>query len=260
MPSTSTSETILSVERLNLVFYASVHRSWTWKDAFTRLSSDPLGTLLSEKDRLHVARDFTFDVKRGDRIGLIGVNGAGKTSLCKCIAGLYAPTTGKMKRNGQVRAIFDTSVGVNPELTGRENARLLAEFMYPFEDDREAIVTEALEFSELGKFIDMPYKLYSNGMQTRLCLSLVSGRPCDLLVLDEVFDGADAYFKSKISVRVKKMIERSGAVIFVSHSDGQIREVCNRVILLDQGRIVHDGDVTEGLRIYTESTRQRLGQ
>lgn len=248
----STSETLLKIERLNLVFHASVHRSWTLREAFVRAASDPLRALLSEKDRLHVAKDIDLEVRKGERVGIIGVNGSGKTSLCRCIAGMYPPTSGKVSVRGQVRAVFDTSVGINPELTGRENAELLSYFMFGDDPKRQALVEEALQFSELGRFLDVPYKLYSNGMQARLCLSLISAKPCDILILDEVFDGADAFFKEKISERVLKMIEGSGAVFFVSHSAEQLKTVCNRLIVLHQGQVAYDGDVGEGLRLYEQ--------
>jgi ABC-type polysaccharide/polyol phosphate transport system ATPase subunit len=191
-------------------------------------------------------------------VGLLGVNGTGKTSLCRCIAGIYAPTSGKIAMNGRLRAIFDTAVGIQPELTGMENARLLAELIYPESDyDRERLVQEATEFSELGKFLDVPYRLYSNGMQARLCLSLISSQPCDLLILDEVFDGADAFFREKIAARILKMISRSGAVLFVSHGADQIQRVCNRLIVIRDGSIAHDGDVEEGLALYARAGERK---
>jgi ABC-type polysaccharide/polyol phosphate transport system ATPase subunit len=255
MRSTSTSEKeILRVERLNLVFQVMPHPFWSWRDAFTQAVRNPLEVLLAEPDRLHILKDVSFTLRQGDRVGLLGVNGTGKTSLCRCIAGIYAPTSGSVVMNGRLRAIFDTAVGIQPELTGIENARLLAELIYPESDyDRERLVSEATEFSELGKFLDVPYRLYSNGMQARLCLSLISSRPCDLLILDEVFDGADAFFREKISARILKMITASGAVLFVSHGADQIRRVCNRLIVLADGHVVHDGDVESGLALYERS-------
>lgn len=254
--STTSSDVVVSVEKLHLVFNASVHRSWSWREAFVRAAKDPIGAVFPEKDRLHVLRGIDLQVRSGDRVALIGVNGTGKTSLCRCIAGIYQPTSGTIRVKGLVRAIFDTAVGIHPELTGRENARLLARFIYPFDVDRhEEMVEEALEFSELGKFVDVPYKLYSNGMQARLCLSMVSCKPGDLLILDEVFDGADVFFREKISKRITSMIDRSGAVIFVSHSPDQIEKVCNRLVLIGNGGIVFDGEVREGLRIYQERSR-----
>ena len=118
MLSTSASESgdklLLSVEKLDLVFQVDVHRSWTWRDAFTRFAKDPAGVLLNEKDRVQVAREISFKVRVGERIGIMGVNGTGKTSLCRVIAGMYMPSRGKVVRHGNVRAIFDTSVGIQP--------------------------------------------------------------------------------------------------------------------------------------------------
>ena len=141
---------------------------------------------------------------------------------------------------------------MQPELTGRENAQLLVEFIFPqIPDEHDDIIKEALEFSELGHFVDVPFKFYSNGMQARLCLSLISARPCELLMLDEVFDGADQFFRKKIAARIRNIIDQSGAVIFVSHSTDQIAEVCNRVLVLDKGRLLFDGSPQEAIKIYS---------
>jgi ABC-type polysaccharide/polyol phosphate transport system ATPase subunit len=246
----SPEDLIVSVEKLNLVFKASLHRSWTWRDTFTRVVHSPIETLLSEQERIYIARDLSFTVRRKERLGILGVNGVGKTSLCRCISGIFSPTSGQVRIQGKIRAVFDTGVGILPDLTGRENAELLTEFLYPHRGDKRGIVREALEFSELGKFVDLPYRLYSNGMQARLCLSVVTALPSDLLVLDEVFDGADAFFREKASARVLKIMRESGAVIFVSHSEEQIRQACTRVIVLRHGQIAYDGEVEEGLRFY----------
>jgi ABC-type polysaccharide/polyol phosphate transport system ATPase subunit len=245
------SKELLRVEGLHLAFRANIRRSHSWREAFTRAAKDPVGAFLADRDRLHILNDINFTVKAGERVALVGVNGSGKTSLCRCIAGIYHPNKGTIRRNGLVRAIFDTAVGILPELTGRENAHLLATFLYPeHHANLPSIVEEALEFSELGQFLDMPFKLYSNGMQARLCLSMISCLPCDLLILDEVFDGADFFFKEKISKRILKMIESSGAVVFVSHSAEQVEAVCNRLVLVQNGKIAFDGNVKEGLRFY----------
>jgi ABC-type polysaccharide/polyol phosphate transport system ATPase subunit len=252
---TISSEVLLEVNKLNLTFDLSLFRPWTLRDVFTQTLKDPIGSLLSGPERFHVLKDISFQVRSGERVALLGVNGTGKTSLCRCIAGIYHATSGHIKTTGQIRAIFDTAVGILPELTGRENAYLLAKFMYPldYKYHRE-MVEEALEFSQLGDFVDVPYRLYSNGMQARLCLSLISCKPGDLLILDEVFDGADIFFKEKISARIFQMIQQSGAVIFVSHSPDQIERVCNRVLLLDRGEIQFDGAVDEALQRYRRQT------
>jgi len=244
---------LAEVINLSLTFQVARYGGATVRDRFVEAVRGPKheGSALEE---LCVLNNISFNINEGDRIGILGVNGAGKTTLCRCLAGTYNPTRGAVRRHGRVRGVFDTAIGIYPNLTGRENARLLMHFLYPECVDQHAeLVEEALEFSELGKFLDYPYRTYSNGMQARLCLSLISCRPSDLLILDEVFDGADRFFREKISRRILSIIEKSGAVVFVSHSAEQIFNVCNRVLLLEHGEILFDGDVGEALYLYSHS-------
>jgi ABC-type polysaccharide/polyol phosphate transport system ATPase subunit len=254
MPSSSRSDSnppILEVEDLSLVFQTDIFRAWTFRDFFTRAASDPRTMLLQERGHLMVADSISFKLRRGERLALIGVNGTGKTSLLRCIAGIYRQDSGRITVRGGMRAVFDTGVGIQPELTGRENAELLSIFLFPDESDRARLVEEALEFSELGEFVDVPFRLYSNGMQARLYLSLIASRPCGLFILDEVFEGADSFFREKISARMLEVIERSGAVIFVSHSPDQVRRVCNRAIVLHEAKVAFDGSVDDALAFYS---------
>ncbi len=241
---------VLVLDKVNLTFKTDYYRSGSFRDSFTRLVKDPLSVLSTPRDRLHVTRNVSLSAKIGERIGIMGLNGSGKTTLCRCIAGMYLPTTGSVERRGIMRAIFDTSIGIHAELTGRENARLLAEFMYPEVEDKHSLVEDALTFSGLGRFVDVPYRNYSNGMQARLCLSIISACPCDLLILDEVFDGADSHFREKVTARILNVIRGSGVVLFVSHSPEQVRLVCNRVLVLDKGEKAFDGPVEEGIAFY----------
>ena len=250
MPESRVSDPILHIRKLNLRFQANVHRPRTWRDVFIQLLKAPLSVFVSGTAPLYACRDISLIVHRADRVGLLGVNGAGKTTLCRCIAGYYRPTSGHIEKNGEIRALFDAAVGIQPELTGRENAALLAELLYAGDKDIKSLIEEALHFSELGPSLDMPFKFYSRGMQTRLGLSLSAIRPSDLLILDEVFDGADMFFRDKISTRMLDVVHQSGAVIFVSHSIEQIRKVCNRVVVLQNGFIIFDGSVEEGLACY----------
>lgn len=247
---------LIEIKNLGLVFPARIHRTGTMRDVFVDVLTHPIRTLFEVKQKLEVLNGVDLEVRRGDRIALIGVNGAGKTSLCRAIAGFYKPTRGEMKVRGHVRAVFDTFVGIYPELTGRENADILTDFLYPDLDDREERLTEALDFAELGHFLDTPFKHYSNGMQTRLCLSILTMKETDILILDEVFEGADQFFREKIAARVLAMIQASGAVLFVSHNEDQIRRVCNRAVVIQHGRVAYDGAVEDGLDFY----RQTHGQ
>lgn len=222
-------------------------RGGSWRDRFVSVFK---GAAQGRVSSLRVLDQVRFAVNAGDRVGLIGRNGAGKSSLCRCVMGIMKPDAGKIDLQGRVRGVFDPTLAVNPELTGRENARIMARFYYPWVTDQKALIQEALEFSELGKFLDAPFKTYSNGMQARLCLSIVSAVATDLLILDEVFGGADLSFQKKITSRFMNLIQRSSALIFVSHQPDQIRDICNRLLILSGGKLVYDGGVEQGLAMY----------
>lgn len=246
------SDDILKVRGLDLVLKLRVHEARTLRDAFVSWTKDPKGQLAQGKESLHVLQSISFSLKKGERVALLGVNGSGKTTLCRCIAGMYQPTKGEVNLQGECRALFDTQGGVIPELTGRENARLLAYFLYPRESDERIldIVEEATTFSELGSFLDAPYETYSLGMRARLFLSIVTARPADLLILDEVYDNTDQFFQRKMTERLTNFIHDSKAVLFVSHAPELVRKVCDRAIVLHESKIAYDGPVDKALRAY----------
>lgn len=248
---------ILQVRNLNLTVQIPTYEPASLRETFTSLFKDPFRDLDQGPRTKELARDLSFDIFRGQRVGLIGANGVGKTSLCRCLAGMFAPDSGTIHRMAQVRAIFDTSLGVQPELTGRENATLLCHFLFPDHSDIDSIVEESLTFSGLDADADAPYRIYSNGMKARLFLSIISSQPAGLLILDEVFDGADVFFQQQIEKRILKMVQNSDAVIFVSHNQEQVLKVCDRVLLLERGRITFDGSPDTAMRIYREPSSTR---
>ncbi len=250
MTSTSSSEVLLRVNDLRVYFELDHYHQRDLRDVFVSAVTKPLSFFFQREELYFVLRGVSFSVERGMRIGVLGVNGSGKTTLCRCIAGMMIPQHGTIESSAEVRAIFDTGTGIMPELTGRENALLLARLFFPTIRDVRPIVEEAAEFSELGHFIDVPFKKYSKGMQSRLLLSLISAVPTDILILDEVLDGADVFFQKKLAQRMRSFIERAGATIFVSHSPEQIRQVCNKVMVLNQGKITYFGDVEPGIAAY----------
>ncbi|HEX7675434.1 MAG TPA: ATP-binding cassette domain-containing protein [Bdellovibrio sp.] len=250
MNSSATSDLLIKVKDLHLSFDAPLYKSWTLRDLFVDWVKKPLSAL-EDSQELHVLRGINLKIRKGDRIAILGKNGAGKTSLCRCISGIYSQSSGDVEVTGTLRAIFDTSMGIQPELTGFENLKLLSKFIYPLERGRHHdIIKDSAEFSGLGEYLHMPFKTYSNGMKARLCLSLVTALPADILILDEVFDGADISFRTRIVGRMTELIEKSGAVLFVSHSPDQIRQVCNKAIVLDQGVVSFFGDVEKAISIY----------
>lgn len=251
MKSINISNITVQAENLDLVFKTQLFKPWSLRDKFVESFKDPLSLWPDKKNHLYALRNISFKSYEGDRIGLLGKNGAGKTSLCRLIAGVYRATAGELKVHGLVRSVFDTNVGIYPELTGRENVQLLLHYIYPEETaHHKDLAEEILDFSGLGEFADAPFRLYSNGMQARLCLSLISAKSSPILVLDEVFDGADQEFQQKISQRILKLVDSSKTVFFVSHNPEQIRQLCNRVLVISQGQIVFDGLPEEALKFY----------
>jgi len=253
MLSTSTSKTLLKAEALGLDYPIRLYPHHGLRDTFVQLAKAPFDYLTRGQEVLPVIRQVSLELKTGDRLGLLGVNGAGKTTLCRILCGMLKPGKGKLTTHGHVEAIFDTSNGIMPELTGRENAELLVALLGSA-GFTPAIVEEALAFSELGVFLDAPFKTYSKGMQARLALSLISATTSDVLILDEVFDGADLFFREKIALRMRQKIERSGAVIFVSHGPEQVLDLCNRVIVMDKGTITFDGAPAAGIDFYRKNS------
>jgi ABC-type polysaccharide/polyol phosphate transport system ATPase subunit len=252
MNSIADSETLLKIKNLKVHFEMEHYLQNGIRDVFVSAIKNPIDFLFKPKESFYAVDGIDLEVKRGMRVGILGVNGSGKTTLCRCIAGMMKGQQGTIESSSEIRAIFDTGTGIMPELTGRENARLLARLFFPQERNLDPLVNEAIAFSELGQFIDMPFKKYSKGMQSRLMLSLVSSKSTDILILDEVFDGADVFFQEKLAQRMKSFIDRAGATLFVSHSTEQVRQVCNKVLVINRGKVHFFGEVEEGIQKYLE--------
>jgi len=252
MNSITSSDNIATLSGVNLAFRLRHYANGSLRQLFVDAVSDPVRLLLKPRRMLHVLNDINLQIRSGDRLGILGVNGSGKTTLCRCIAGMYRPNTGSIQVNGVCRAIFNTTAGIVPELTGRENAELLVRLLYPNEIGAgvQQVVEEAIAFSELGAFLDAPYETYSQGMKSRLCLAVLTARSGDLLILDEAYDNADQFFQAKMMARMQQVIHASKALIFVSHSRELILQHCNRAIVLHQNRIVFDGAVPKALLAY----------
>lgn len=243
-------EIVLGVKKFSISYKSPTDHMFSLRDKFVGAFKDPASLFFDHSDKLQVLDDISFDVKRGETVGLIGGNGVGKTSLCRYLAGII--DSKQIKCSGHIRAVFDTNISLYPNLTGLENTIVLTNLMFPelSRSDRDKIVKEALEFSDLKEFIHMPLNKYSKGMKSRLYLSIVTSRPADLLILDEIFGATDIYFAEKLSSRMKNMIEGSGAAIIVSHNMDDIRRYCNKLIYLADKKIQYFGEVEEGIALY----------
>jgi ABC-type polysaccharide/polyol phosphate transport system ATPase subunit len=243
-------QVVLQVKNFSLSYEPMFYRSRTVRDSFIELVSSPFKFWSKPQDRLSVLSNISFDVHQGDIIGLLGTNGVGKTSLCRYLSGIIK--SDEIIFKGEARAVFDSNMGLYPDLTGRENATLLVELTYSYltKEEREIILEESIAFSELHEFVDTPFKNYSKGMKSRLYLALVTARESDLVVLDEIFGGTDHFFTEKLAVRISGLVKKSGAAVLVSHSVEDIKRYCNRVIILSNKKVSYDGTVNEGIKQY----------
>ena len=246
------SNNILRIDNLNVSFKQNRYGRYSWRDWFVEKIHSPLSLIHSNEFTIHVLKSVSFAMEKGVRLALIGRNGSGKTTLCRALFGLLAPASGTIAKPFGTRALFNTSAGMYPELTGRENITLLAHFMYPDQSEQkiEEIVEDSLAFSDLKNYLDAPFFQYSRGMQTRLYLSLASAMPAPLLILDEVLDGADAVFQKKMEGRLTKIIADSGAVIIISHSEEQARRYCTKGMVLKDGYVAYHGPIDYAHKAY----------
>ena len=187
--------------------------------------------------------DVSFEVKKGDRVGILGLNGAGKSTLLKIIAGVLKPTNGKVVTRGKVVPMLELGAGFDKQYTGRENIYLYGAVLGYSKKFIDEKYDEIVEFSELGQFIDVPIKNYSSGMKARLGFSVATVVEPEILILDEVLAVGDAKFRKKSEARIQEMFDEGVTVLFVSHSLKQVRRVCNKAMILEHGHLLDYGDI-----------------
>jgi lipopolysaccharide transport system ATP-binding protein len=201
----------------------------------------------------YAVRDVSFELRRGECLGLIGHNGAGKTTLLKMLNGLIKPDAGRIAMRGRVGALIALGAGFNPILTGRENVYINGSVLGLGKKEIDAKLDDIIDFSEIREFIDMPVQSYSSGMQVRLGFAVATAMNPDVLLLDEVLAVGDAKFRSKCFQRIGSIIEQC-AVIFVSHDAYSIRRICNEVLWMKHGREMFLGEAETGMEMYAEDS------
>ena len=194
----------------------------------------------------------SFTVKKGETLGLIGRNGAGKSTMLKVISGILKPTEGHVTCHGNIVPMLELGSGFDMELTGRENIFLNGAILGYDEEFLKEKYDEIVEFSELGRFIDMPIRNYSSGMMARLAFSIASVVNPEILIVDEILAVGDAAFQEKSRARMMEMMGGGTTVLFVSHSMEQIREMCSRVVWLDHGTVKMVGPTQEVCDAYAQ--------
>lgn len=200
-------------------------------------------------------RNISLKIKQGEVLGIIGRNGSGKSTLLKMMAGVFPPDAGTIATRGSVSLLAGVGVGFHKELTGRENAYLYGALMGRTTEQIDQLIEEIQSFAELDHHFDRPIRTYSSGMKSRLGISVATAFKPDLLLIDEVLGVGDASFRKKSERRVKEMISESGTVVIVSHSLGMLKTICDRIVVLDCGSILYEGDVDQGLNLYADGQK-----
>lgn len=195
-------------------------------------------------------RNVSLDVERGETVGIIGRNGSGKSTLLQMIAGTLAPTEGEVAVSGRIAALLELGSGFNPEFTGRENVFLNAAMLGLTHSEVEARFDEIEHFADIGQFIDQPTKLYSSGMFIRLAFAVQACIDPDILIVDEALAVGDVFFQQKCYRRIEDLRRRGTSILFVSHNMGDIRQFCQRAVVLQRGEMVFSGSATDAVAHY----------
>lgn len=229
----------ISIEKLSIKFRIYHDRSPSIKDYFANLFHNQRKSAYSD---FWAIRNVSLEFNSGDRVGIIGHNGAGKSTLLKALCRVYESSDGNVMVEGRIAPLLEIGAGFHPEFTGRENIYLNGSILGYTREQLRTIEPEVIAFAELEEFIDTPVKYYSTGMYMRLAFSLATAVHPDILVLDEIFAGGDASFMERATARMFDMIDRADIMIMVSHDDRLVRSLCNRVVWMDHGQVVLDGE------------------
>ena len=227
-------------------------QSW-W--AKVRGKEDPnskIGTKIYKKNEKFMALDgVSFDVKPGERVGIIGHNGAGKSTLLKILSRVTAPTEGQICLNGRVTSMLEVGTGFHGELTGRENVYMNGAILGMTKAEIDSKIDEIIEFSECGQFIDTPVKRYSSGMYVKLAFSVAAHLDSEIMIMDEVLAVGDMAFQKKCIEKMNMVSKEQGrTILYVSHNMNTIRQLCNRCIVLEKGKISYEGDCETAISKY----------
>ncbi|MBQ9850861.1 MAG: ATP-binding cassette domain-containing protein [Clostridia bacterium] len=206
-----------------------------------------------KNERFLALNDLSFDIKKGETVGIIGRNGAGKSTILKLICRVTAPTEGNIYLNGRITSMLEVGTGFHPELTGRENVYLNGAILGMSKAEIEKKFDEIVEFSEVGQFIDTPVKRYSSGMKVKLAFAVASHLDSDIMIMDEVLAVGDIAFQNKCIDRMKKVAEEEGrTILYVSHNMATVKNLCSRCVVLSHGQVAFEGPTAEAIAIYMQ--------
>lgn len=202
-------------------------------------------------------KNVSFDIYPGESIGIIGDNGAGKSTILKMITGVTHPDEGEITVNGKVAALLELTAGFSMEMTGRENIYLKGYILGLNDEYIKTIEERIIDFAQLGDYIDQPVRTYSSGMRLRLGFAININIEPDILVVDEALAVGDASFKKKCKDKINEIIKSGVTVLYVSHNPSGVKEICNRGIFMKKGELIYDGQVEDAYKIYEESKAKK---
>jgi lipopolysaccharide transport system ATP-binding protein len=211
--------------------------------------------LTNQKDSFWGLKDVSFEVKKGEVFGIVGANGAGKSTLLKILSGITVPTKGYAEVNGRVTSLLEVGTGFHPELTGRDNIFMNGSVLGMQKEDIKRKFNDIVAFSEIGKFIDTPVKHYSSGMQVRLAFAVAIHLDAEILIIDEVLSVGDFAFQQKSMKAIKSMLKNNTTVLMVSHNIESIRNLCDRVMILNEGKVWSSGFARDQIVRYLDLMR-----
>ncbi len=251
-------ENVSKEYRLGAIGGATLKGEIQSKIAKLRKKEDP-NLKIGEKaygknERFLAIDDMSFDVKKGEAIGIIGHNGAGKSTILKLICRVTTPTKGNIYLNGRITSMLEVGTGFHPELTGRENVYLNGAILGMTKAEIDKKFDEIVEFSEIAQFIDTPIKRYSSGMKVKLAFAVASHLDSEIMIMDEVLAVGDVNFQNKCINRMKKVAAEEGrTILYVSHNMATVKTLCDRCIVLSKGKVIFEGATEEAIAIYMKN-------
>lgn len=238
---------IIEIENVSMMFNCSSEKIDSIKEYFVRLMKHQLMF-----EEFWALKDVSLNIEKGDSVGIVGLNGSGKSTLLKIIAGVMKPTRGKVKVHGSIAPMIELGAGFDMDLSARENIYLNGAVLGYSRTEMNAKIESILDFAELWDFVDMPLKNYSSGMVARLGFAIATAHTPDVLIVDEVLGVGDYKFQEKCEKRINEIVESGATVLFVSHSIGQVRNLCKHVLWLEHGTQLMYGDVEKVCDAYME--------
>lgn len=244
-------ECSIKMNDVDLYYPSNIYNAMTLKqEVFSRIK---LQKRKQELEDVHALKNISLEIKEGERVGVIGYNGAGKSTLLKALAGVYPIKNGIIETVGNVRSMFELTLGFDMDSTGRENIMNRGLMLGYTPNQVREFEHEMIEFAELGEFIDYPIRAYSSGMLVRLAFAISTSVSGEILLVDEVLSAGDINFQKKAKQRMMNVMSRAKILVLVLHDMATIEDVCTRTIFLKQGRVIADGKPKEVIREYLNS-------